>query len=301
MTLSLYGRAGRVGVVLFAALCLSSLSIAQDGERRGGREGGFGGARGGGGGFGGGRFGGGDFNGGRGGRFPGGAGGAGGGDPMMSLLRNGAVREEIGLDEEQESALRNLSESQTRPERPDFDFENATDDERRTFFEEMRAKLAERAEAMKMDLEVILLPEQIERLEELSIQARGLMALSDPSVAERLNLTEAQQEEMRTVRDEASNEMRTQMRELFTSGDREGIREKVESMRAEIETKVLNVLTTEQQQSFEAMKGEPFDKAALNVGGRGGPGGAGGRGDARGGRGGGRPGGARGNRGGGFG
>ena len=96
--------------------------------------------------------------------------------------------------------------------------------------------------------------------------------------------------------------MREGMRELFTSGGgREGMREKIEKMRKDMEGDVLGVLTSDQKKKFEEMKGEKFEmpEGAFGRGGRGGFGGrGGGEQGGRGGRGGGEQGG-RGGRGGG--
>lgn len=254
------------------------------GQRGGdGGRGGRGGQRGGGGGmFGGGMMGGGMMAG-------------RGGDPIVGLLRIEEVRKEIKVDEEQAAALKKMAESGRDEERPNFDMRNADEEQRRKFFAEMQAKQAERAEEMKMDLEVILLPEQMKRLEEISMQVRGMAALMDKDVIEKLKITEDQTKKMSAIREEAGSTMRDQMRELFSSGDRTAIAEKMKSMRDDIEKKVGEVLSADQLKQFETMKGEPFEMPAQGgFGGGGFRGGAGGGpGGPEGGAGGGRRGGGR--------
>ncbi|MEM6776766.1 MAG: hypothetical protein AAF670_03855 [Planctomycetota bacterium] len=292
-----------------ALICIPLLVVAsmpsvdaQDERRggggRGGPGGGFGGPGGGGPGFGG-RGGGG--RGGFGGGGPGGRGGV-GGNPTVSLLRSPAVQEEIELDEEQKTALTKLGQSQRDRARPDFDFRNASEEQREEFFATMREQQEVQAEEMMMELEAILLPDQFDRLEEISIQVRGVAALMDSKVGEELGLTSEQTQSMTDIRESAADTMREKMREMFSAGDRDGIREKLESVRGEIEEEVLSVLTSEQRRKFEEMKGEPFDVSQLQGGGPGGGGrggfGGGGRGGPGGDRGGfggrGGPGGDRG-------
>ena len=257
----------------------------QGGGGRGGPGGGFQ-SRGGGGGF-------------------GGFGGR-GGDITMSLLRVDAVKTELEVSPDQEEALVKLEEM-NRPERPNVDFRNMSEEERSEFFAKMRTQQEERTAKMKEQLEEVLFPEQIERLEQIAIQIQGVGALRNKDVAAKLNITEEQREEMQQVSEELQSSMRDRMREIFTGGggDRESMREKFDEIRKEMEGEVLAVLNTDQKKKFEELKGEPFDmpegamgRGGFGGGGRGGPGG-GGRGGAGGpgGRGG-AGGGGRGGRGG---
>ena len=258
-------------------------------QGRGQGQGGRGGA-GGGGGFGGrGGGGGGSMFGGR-----------GGGDMTMSLLRIEAVRTELEISPDQEEALTKMQE-QGRPERPDGDFRNMSEEERTEFFTKMRKQAEERNTKMKEQLEEVLFPEQLERLQEINIQLQGIAALQNAEVAKELKITEAQKKELEEVRAGLMEKMREGMRELFSSGSREGIREKMEKMRDDMEGDVLAVLTSDQKKKFEEMKGEKFEmpEGSRGQGGRGGFGGrGGGEQGGRGGRGGGEQGG-RGGRGGG--
>ena len=167
--------------------------------------------------------------------------------------------------------------------------------------EKMRKQREEFEAKAVSQLDEVLFPEQMERLKQIEIQVAGVRALMIKHVAEELKLTAAQQKELEDVSEKVGQEMMSKMRELFQSGDRENIREKMEEARKESEEKLLNVLTSEQKSKFEKMKGEPFEMPDFGRGGfgrggrgRGGDnadGGRGGRGGfGRGGRGpGGRP------------
>ena len=267
---------GLLSVALLAFMVTPAMAQGRGQGGQGGRGGAGGGGFGGRGGAGGSMF-----------------GGRGGGDMTMSLLRIEAVRTELEISPDQEEALTKMQE-QGRPERPNADFRNMSEEERTEFFTKMRKQAEERNTKMKEQLEEVLFPEQLERLQEINIQLQGIAALRNADVAKELKITDAQKKELEEVQAGMMEKMREGMRELFTSGGgREGMREKIEKMRADMEGDVLAVLTSDQKKKFEEMKGEKFEmpEGSFGRGGRGGFGGRGGRGGGeqggRGGRGGG--------------
>jgi hypothetical protein len=215
----------------------------------------------------------------------------GGGDPTMQLLRIEEVRVELQIAPDQEEALTKMAE-QGRGERPDFgNIRDMSEEERTALFAKMRKEQEERTKKMKEQLEEVLVLPQIERLEQLALQFRGIQALSDEKVVAALKITEAQKKKMEEVRSKQGE----QMRELFASGDRDKMREAFGKMRQELEDGTHAVLTSDQKKEFEEMKGEAFEfpeSARAGFGGGGGPGG--GRGGTGGGERGGRGGGERG-------
>ena len=264
---------GLLSVALLAFMVTPAMAQGRGQGGQGGRGGAGGGGFGGRGGAGGSMF-----------------GGRGGGDMTMSLLRIEAVRTELEISPDQEEALTKMQE-QGRPERPNADFRNMSEEERTEFFTKMRKQAEERNTKMKEQLEEVLFPEQLERLQEINIQLQGIAALRNADVAKELKITDAQKKELEEVQAGMMEKMREGMRELFTSGGgREGMREKIEKMRADMEGDVLAVLTSDQKKKFEEMKGEKFEMPEGSFG-RGGRGGFGGRGGGeqggRGGRGGG--------------
>ena len=281
---------GIVSVALLAFV-VGDVMGQDGGGRRGGDRGDRGGDRGGG------------FGGGRGGGFGGGRGGGPGGgqtqDPTFGLLQVEEVRAEIELMPDQEEALKKMADqARENRQRPDFDFRNASDEERTAFFEKMQKQAKERAEEMAAQLEEVLLPEQMERLSQLGVQVLGTRALTLDRVVKELGITDKQKEELAEV----TSGMRDKMMEMMRGGgggDRENLRDKMEEMRDSVQKDLLGVLSDEQQKKFEEMKGEPFDfpEGAGRGGGRGGPGGGGFGGGGRGGGRGGPGGGDRGGRG----
>lgn len=269
LRMSLRSFAAFAAVALVSMATLPTPSWAQgDGEEsgrgRGGERGGPGGP--------GGRFGGGP--GGPGGMMGGMMGGRGGDNILFDLLRAESVQTEIKLEEDQKTALVKLAEQQ-RGERPDFNFREASDEERQKFFEKMQADMAKRTAEAKEQLEEILSPAQFERLEQIAVQARGVMGLMNPDTAKKLNLTSEQTEKLKSEATAFGETARERMGEIFRSGDREAARAKMEEVRKELDGKLLAVLDDTQKAEFEKMKGEAFELPQMGGRGRGegGPGG----------------------------
>jgi len=146
-------------------------------------------------------------------------------------------------------------------------FQDLSEEEREERLAEFRKQQEERQTKEKDGIAKILLPHQLKRLNEISLQLAGTGALRDPEVIKELNITKKQQEEMQKVQEKSGEKMR----ELFQSGDRENMREKFAELRKDIEKDVLGCLKSSQKKEFEKMKGEPFelDRSALFGGGRG--------------------------------
>lgn len=254
---------------------LSTSAIAQDKE--GGRRGGPGG-----------------FGGGPGGR-PGSFGG--GGDPIIGLLMSEPVRKEIEVMPDQEEALTKLRESASSGFDRNVDIRSMSEADRTKFFAEMSEKRKKMEKEMREKLEEVLLPEQLERLEQISIQVRGASALADAELATKLNLSTEQKTKIEESRTKNGERMGERMREIFSSGggDRDKMREEFGKVRKEADDELLAVLTDEQRKQFDEMKGKPFEMPEGELG-RGGFGG--GFGGAPGGFGGGRGGDRGGDRGG---
>ena len=291
-------KISRIATALLAVALMAFLATDVMAQRGGGRPGGGGqGGRGGGpGGPGGGGF--------------GGRGGPGGGfgtpsigQAVFGLLRVDQVKEEVELMPDQEEAIEKIME-QGRGQRPDFNFQEASEDERRAFFEKMQKEREERSAKMAEQLEEVLLPDQYDRVREIAIQLMDVQALMIDEVAEDLKLSDTQQSELEDLQTSIREDMRAKMQEIFQGGggDRDAMRAKFAELREENNKKYMEVLTSEQRSDFDKMKGEKFDmpegagRAMFGGGGRGGPGGGGFGG--RGGRGGG-PGGGPGGDGGG--
>ena len=83
------------------------------------------------------------------------------------------------------------------------------------------------------------------------------MAFSDPEVAKKLSLTDAQKSEIETI----VTDSRAEMREIFQSAgdDREAAMKKLAEHRKETLAKVTAKLNDEQQKTWKELIGSPFE------------------------------------------
>ena len=214
--------------------------------------------------------------GGRPGGGPGGSGRNRGGD-VLGLLRSPEIREELELMPDQVEALQTLEKRMRDQPRDksdfnprDYDFRNASEEEKAELFKKIQSRRAEQLTQQKQQLEEVLMPEQMERLEQLAIQVQGLMALGDPQVQKEIGLSSSQVDQLKKIRSDQDGKMREGLRDMWQSGKREDMREKMMEMRKGIESSMLEVLDTNQKEKFESMKGKPFDFESIQKDRRGG-------------------------------
>jgi Spy/CpxP family protein refolding chaperone len=212
----------------------------------------------------------------------GGFGGRGRSVGLSTLIGIKEVRTEIEMVEDQNTELtaaltkiREEARSQ-QGERPDF--RNLSQEDREKLFAQFRERGEKQRKAIDEKINEILLPHQVDRLKEIALQIEGNRALMRDEVAKELKITAEQKEKMEKVQADARTKMQAEIREIFQSGDREKIREAIETMTKQTDTDTLAVLTTAQKTQFTKMKGKEFKLP---------------EGALRGGRGGGRPGGGQ--------
>jgi hypothetical protein len=210
----------------------------------------------------------------------------------MDLANIEAVQKEIEALDDQLADIKKAGEElraareaqRGQGERPDF--RNMSDQEREKLFAEMRQRREKETATANAKLAEIMLPHQMKRLQEISLQMRGTAALNDPQVAAELKINAEQKKKLEEANTANMESMRKQMQELFQGGnrdrseqDREQARAKMQEMRKQAEGRVLAVLTADQKAQFEKMKGETFQmpEGAFRFGGRQGRGGEGGR------------------------
>lgn len=274
---------GLLAVAMMAFMVSDTLGQGRRGQGGQGQRGGQGG-----GGFG--------QRGGTGGGF-GQRGGGGGGSTqlMFSMLRIDEVKAEIELMPDQDEAVGKITArpegEQDRGER--VNIREMSEEDQKAYFEKRQKEGEERAAKMREQLEEVLLPQQMERLDQIVIQRLGTQALTDARVVKELKITDAQKKEMQEVQTKGREEMMAEVAKLREGGGGgggfEGMREVFTKMREKGEEKLFGVLTSSQKADFEKMKGEKFEMPeGAGRGGRGGPGGAGrgGPGGGQGGRGG---------------
>lgn len=215
-----------------------------------------------------------------------------GGQGLAGLLAMEQVQTHLKLDAAQKGELKTLQESVESELRDIFtDLRESGGD-----FAAMRDKIQEKTQGImgKLDskIEDILDPDQFDRLLGLFAQ-RGLsQALTHKAIGERLELSADTVKKVREVDAESA----AAMRDLFPGpgaggqgGGRQGggfgnfdrermeeMREKMQEARKEAEEKMLALLTADQKQKLEELKGEKFDFPEIRGFGFGGQGGFGG-------------------------
>jgi hypothetical protein len=178
-----------------------------------------------------------------------------GGGGVAMLIGNESVQKELKLDDTQTTKAKELADKNrekmmaAREETKDLDPE-----ERRTKNAELRKEMTE--STLKAVGE-FLKPEQVTRLKQISYQTMGAMAFADPEIAKKLNITDAQKEEIKTISEESMATMR-EIGQGFQD-DREGTMKKMAEHRKETLNKIVAKLNDEQQKSWKEMTGAPFE------------------------------------------
>ncbi|MGW8258176.1 MAG: Spy/CpxP family protein refolding chaperone [Thermoguttaceae bacterium] len=182
--------------------------------------------------------------------------------PMMvlALLRNEKVRKDLDLTDKQFEKLRELAKDFREDARANF---TACEDLNR---EDRRAKMQEcvqkSQEKLDKQLGDILDGKQLQRLEQIKIQIAGPAALRMPKVVKALNISEEQQEKIKDVINEVRKTRREAMRDFRELSQQERYKlvtemhEKAQQLRKETTDKLLEVLTKEQREQFDKLRGE---------------------------------------------
>jgi hypothetical protein len=193
-----------------------------------------------------------------------GRGGLGGfGVSKLQLVQAEPVQKELELVGDQKDQITKIAEDARAGRRGGgggFD-PNATAEERAKAREEAMARTRE----IDKKVDAVLVGPQKTRLNEIYIQALGTAALSNEDVAKELGISKDLQEKIAEARREA-------MQGAFQGGGGGGFNaEAITKARKEADDKALALLSSEQKEKFEKMKGKAvsFDLTTIGRGGRG--------------------------------
>jgi Spy/CpxP family protein refolding chaperone len=178
-----------------------------------------------------------------------------GGGGVAMLIGNESVQKELKLDDSQVAKVKELAEKNGEKMRASFEETKDLDQEER---QKKRTELNTEMNASTLKaVAEFFKPEQVTRLNQISYQTRGAMAFSDPEIAKKLNITDAQKDEIKTINDES----RAAMQEIGQGfqDDREGTLKKMAEHRKETLSKVVAKLNDEQQKTWKEMIGAPFE------------------------------------------
>jgi Spy/CpxP family protein refolding chaperone len=202
--------------------------------------------------------------GGGGGRGRGFGGGFGG---VAGLLGMDEVKKEIKLTDEQADEVKKFSEEA----RKGIDFSNLRDASREERAEAVKA-MQSANEKIDEELPSILDPDQFKRLLGLYAQRSGVEALINKQVAKELGLSDETNEKLKAKDEETRPRFDRQDGPPDFAAMQEARTKRLEAMEA--------ILTPEEKEKFEALKGEKFEFPSRGFG-RGGQGGEGRRGEGR--------------------
>ena len=184
---------------------------------------------------------------------------------FLGLLRMEKVQQELKLSEEQVDKLRQIGEKLRAEMGEQWAGLREIEDrqQRRAKMTELGNQLDEKVRAQVRE---VLAREQMMRLYQIRLQVRGAVyGLNNRFVAGRLNLTDEQKQKaaelqkatqeqvsaaMSGLRDLSQEQRRAKMAEL---------REQLRKIRDEANEKALGLLTGEQKEAFEKMKGEKIE------------------------------------------
>jgi Spy/CpxP family protein refolding chaperone len=180
---------------------------------------------------------------------------------LIGLLTREEVQKDLNLSEEQVTKVKELGEQLQAEMMQNFTAVQGIEDK-----DKQRARMMELAtqsdRKTRDKLSDILKKEQMARLDQIRLQVRSVVeSLTDKDVAGELKLADAQKEKLSQI----NKDLQTKQAEML-GGMREASREqrteafqKFTKLRADADKEALDVLTAEQKQAFEKMKGPKIE------------------------------------------
>jgi len=201
------------------------------------------------------------------------------GNALLELLDVQAVQRELKLGQSQLDELKKLDADDLRGTRPETAGRGNSGDPRAGDPRVRAAAGADEAnsdgqnrarrnafrlarqQAVRARLAEVLSPEQLDRLNQLYLQTRGWDALLDPEVIEALAITSSQHDELRAVSERLEAATEEWLKGFWKPGgvDRDIMRRRLETIRADADRSFAAVLTAEQQGQLKELQGKPFE------------------------------------------
>ncbi len=168
------------------------------------------------------------------------------------LLGNKGVQKELKLSDETSEKVTKLVEEWRGKIRDKM--EGLSQEERREKGLAISKEINDEAKTATKDL---LSAEQHARLEQISLQQRGLQAFADAHVQEKLKLSDEQKDKIKEI----GEGVRTQVADLRSAfqSDREGAMQKLAAIRKESFEKVHALLSDDQKKAWKELTGEPYE------------------------------------------
>ncbi len=180
----------------------------------------------------------------------------------IMLLNSEAVQKELALKTEQTKQISDLASQMQSDAMEIFSgLQDLTPEERTKELPNLMKMMTEKGKDLQKKVDNILDAKQQARIRELSLQRRGVQALDDDEVVTSLKLSDEQKKTLGDLRDEVGKASQAMIQGVLGGGggDQGEIRQKLRAMQKEFGEKALAVLTTEQREQFEKMKGTKFE------------------------------------------
>lgn len=176
-------------------------------------------------------------------------------NPTVYLLRDPAIHTELKLTAEQKKSALEISALANEPlwRLRDTSAETgpAVD-----FWKQLKAKLSERTSQ-------ILTPVQRTRLAQIVLQLKGTEALSDPAVAQALELTPEQRQKIAKLRENYDTELKELRVQAGTGKDLVELNRRAKKLQTQLTQGLTGSLTTAQKTTWSNLVGRPFDSSRL--------------------------------------
>lgn len=169
--------------------------------------------------------------------------------PLTMLLRDSALRAELGLRHDQ---IKAVDEALAQVELALWRLRDLPASARNDPADRLITQL-------RQALGAVLSKPQIERLDQITLRAQGIPGILEPSVADRLKLSAVQAEKMRAALDAMNAELVLLQRRSVSTGDVAA----VWSYKDRAEREILTVLGDSQRNLLVALMGRPFDFARV--------------------------------------
>ena len=181
-----------------------------------------------------------------------------------TLLRNSQVQEELKLALAQQDKIRDIYKQQNAKRTEQFQAIRGLQGEERTKkIAEWRKQMEAAAKDTRQQLRQLLKPEQQTRLDQIALQMQGQRVWQDQAIIKKLKISDQQQQQFQEI-EQAAVEKRKQLFQDRRAGsvDRAKYAEKLKEISKDHEAKSENVLSKEQHDQFQKLKGEKFEMRA---------------------------------------
>jgi len=181
-----------------------------------------------------------------------------GGGLAGMLGENEKLQEELKLEDEQIEEIKKFAEDQRSIMQEKIQEARDSGDRQgmREMFGEMRTSMA-KAEAETMAK--VLNDDQLKRYNQLSFQRKGVNALTEEAVAEKIGLSDDDKKAIQDAIDANNEKMREELQAMRDSGDRGAMRELMSEMREDLTKEIMGLLDDDQKKKLADLKGEAFE------------------------------------------